>query len=375
MRGAARPRASTSRTLALDTDARRLPARPGRDPLRARASCSAATPQLAAARRDAGAAEGQLDFGGDGADAAPAGRPARRWPSTAWSARSRGARRAGHARAATTRSRSRSCGVLARMEDVGIGVDVAELRAPQRAADGRVRARSAREIWRRRRARSSTSTPPLQLREILFDELGLHAAEEDQDRLLHRRRRRSRSCAASTRSSSTCCATARSRSCGRPTARGCWPRWRPTAASTPRSTRPWPAPAGCQLRRSRTCTTSRCAARRAGSSARRSCPRPGYELLVADYNQIELRCIAHLAEDPGLIAAFESRPGHPQRHRGAGVRRRARRRSRSSSGRRRRWSSYGLAYGMEAYGLGQRLNIPTEEAQRSSTPTSRPSRT
>ena len=35
-------------------------------------------------------------------------------------------------------------------------------------------------------------------------------------------------------------------------------------------------------------------------------PAPGCELLVADYNQIELRCIAHLAEDPGLIAAFES---------------------------------------------------------------------
>src|SRR3712207_1320501 len=30
----------------------------------------------------------------------------------------------------------------------------------------------------------------------------------------------------------------------------------------------------------------------------------GFELLVADYNQIELRVIAHLAEDPGLIAAF-----------------------------------------------------------------------
>ena len=39
-------------------------------------------------------------------------------------------------------------------------------------------------------------------------------------------------------------------------------------------------------------------------SARRSCPAPGFELLVADYNQIELRCIAHLAEDPGLIEAF-----------------------------------------------------------------------
>ena len=33
-------------------------------------------------------------------------------------------------------------------------------------------------------------------------------------------------------------------------------------------------------------------------------PAEGCELLVADYNQIELRCIAHLAEDPGLIQAF-----------------------------------------------------------------------
>ena len=35
-------------------------------------------------------------------------------------------------------------------------------------------------------------------------------------------------------------------------------------------------------------------------------PAPGYVMLVADYNQIELRCIAHLAADPGLIAAFTS---------------------------------------------------------------------
>ena len=33
-------------------------------------------------------------------------------------------------------------------------------------------------------------------------------------------------------------------------------------------------------------------------------PAPGFEFLVADYNQIELRVIAHLAEDPGLIEAF-----------------------------------------------------------------------
>ena len=34
---------------------------------------------------------------------------------------------------------------------------------------------------------------------------------------------------------------------------------------------------------------------------------PGCELCVADYNQIELRCIAHLAQDPGLVEAFEAR--------------------------------------------------------------------
>ena len=33
---------------------------------------------------------------------------------------------------------------------------------------------------------------------------------------------------------------------------------------------------------------------------------PGTELLVADYNQIELRCIAHLAQDSGLLEAFNS---------------------------------------------------------------------
>ena len=91
-------------------------------------------------------------------------------------------------------------------------------------------------------------------------------------------------------------------------------------------------------------------------------PAPGTEFLVADYNQIELRCIAHLAEDPGLIAAFDSGTdihtqtasrvfavapadvSHEQRSKAKMV-------------------SYGLAYGMEAYGLGQRLSIPTSEAQ------------
>jgi DNA polymerase-1 len=90
-------------------------------------------------------------------------------------------------------------------------------------------------------------------------------------------------------------------------------------------------------------------------------PAPGYELLVADYNQIELRCIAHLAEDPGLIDAFESgRDVHTETSaRIFGVEPQdvtIEMRSKA------KMVSYGLAYGMEAYGLGQRLGIPTEEA-------------
>jgi DNA polymerase I len=90
-------------------------------------------------------------------------------------------------------------------------------------------------------------------------------------------------------------------------------------------------------------------------------PNDGCSLLVADYNQIELRVIAHLAEDPGLVEAFTSgqdihtttaariygvEPGDVT----LGQRSKA------------KMVSYGLAYGMESYGLAQRLNIPVDEA-------------
>ena len=35
-------------------------------------------------------------------------------------------------------------------------------------------------------------------------------------------------------------------------------------------------------------------------------PGAGLELLIADYDQIELRVIAHLADDPGLVEAFNA---------------------------------------------------------------------
>ena len=90
-------------------------------------------------------------------------------------------------------------------------------------------------------------------------------------------------------------------------------------------------------------------------------PAPGHELIVADYNQIELRCIAHLAQDPGLIAAFTSQTDihTATASRLFGVDAKAVTIEQRSKA---KMVSYGLAYGMEAYGLGQRLNISTEEA-------------
>ena len=90
-------------------------------------------------------------------------------------------------------------------------------------------------------------------------------------------------------------------------------------------------------------------------------PSEGTSLLVADYNQIELRCIAHLAADPGLIEAFTS---GQDIHNATAARVFSvdsgdvtlEQRSKA------KMVSYGLAYGMEAYGLGQRLGIPTDEA-------------
>ena len=92
-------------------------------------------------------------------------------------------------------------------------------------------------------------------------------------------------------------------------------------------------------------------------------PRAGCELLVADYNQIELRCIAHLAGDPGLIEAFRSGTDihTATASRVFGVEAdQVTIEQRSKA----KMVSYGLAYGMEAFGLGQRLAIPTGEAQK-----------
>jgi DNA polymerase-1 len=90
-------------------------------------------------------------------------------------------------------------------------------------------------------------------------------------------------------------------------------------------------------------------------------PGTGSSFLVADYDQVELRCIAHLSEDPGLIDAMTS---------GADVHRTVAAAvygipAEEVTHTQREFCkmvSYGLAYGMEAYGLSQRLGVAVEEA-------------
>ncbi len=90
----------------------------------------------------------------------------------------------------------------------------------------------------------------------------------------------------------------------------------------------------------------------------------GYEsLMTADYSQIEMRIMAHLSEDEGLIDAFRSgedlHTTVASRVFGveaASVDAEMRRRIKAMS--------YGLAYGLSAYGLSQQLDISPDEARR-----------
>ncbi len=89
----------------------------------------------------------------------------------------------------------------------------------------------------------------------------------------------------------------------------------------------------------------------------------GFEtLLTADYSQIEMRIMAHLSEDAGLIESFKS--GHdfhtvmaakvfdrPPEEIDGGLRARI------------KAMNYGLAYGLSSFGLGQQLGIKPGEAQ------------
>jgi DNA polymerase-1 len=89
---------------------------------------------------------------------------------------------------------------------------------------------------------------------------------------------------------------------------------------------------------------------------------PAYKLVAADYSQIELRIMAHLSGDSGLLAAFSqgldvhsataaevfevelSQVTHDLRRSAKAI-------------------NFGLIYGMSAFGLAQQLGIPRNQAQ------------
>ncbi|WP_110458404.1 DNA polymerase I [Shewanella algidipiscicola] len=89
----------------------------------------------------------------------------------------------------------------------------------------------------------------------------------------------------------------------------------------------------------------------------------GRKILAADYSQIELRIMAHLSQDPGLLSAFaEGKDIHSATAAevfGVDF-------SEVSSEQRRRAKAvnFGLIYGMSAFGLARQLDIPRAEAQK-----------
>jgi DNA polymerase I len=89
---------------------------------------------------------------------------------------------------------------------------------------------------------------------------------------------------------------------------------------------------------------------------------PGYEsLMTADYSQIEMRIMAHLSEDQGLIDAFTS--GEDLHNTVASKVFEVDATAVDPEHRRRiKAMSYGLAYGLSAFGLSQQLGIETGEA-------------
>ncbi|CAN7583707.1 DNA polymerase I [Pseudorhodoferax sp. LjRoot39] len=89
---------------------------------------------------------------------------------------------------------------------------------------------------------------------------------------------------------------------------------------------------------------------------------PGHQIASADYSQIELRIMAHISEDPGLLAAFaEGRDVHRATAAevfGVAVE--------AVSSEQRRYAkviNFGLIYGMGAFGLASNLGIDQKAAK------------
>ena len=89
---------------------------------------------------------------------------------------------------------------------------------------------------------------------------------------------------------------------------------------------------------------------------------PGRKILACDYSQIELRIMAHLSEDPGLVRAFEQGVD-VHRATAAEVFGRAMDEVTPNERRAAKAINFGLMYGMSAFGLARNLGIDRGQAQ------------
>ena len=89
---------------------------------------------------------------------------------------------------------------------------------------------------------------------------------------------------------------------------------------------------------------------------------PGRKLVACDYSQIELRIMAHLSQDPGLVRAFES---GADIHKATAAEVFGRKLEEVTANERRaaKAINFGLMYGMSAFGLARQLGIARGEAQ------------
>jgi DNA polymerase-1 len=87
-----------------------------------------------------------------------------------------------------------------------------------------------------------------------------------------------------------------------------------------------------------------------------------YTLLAADYSQIELRIIAELSEDPGMIEAFKNgidiHTATASKVYNVPLEEVTKDQRRNA-----KTVNFGIVYGISAFGLSERLNIPRKEAK------------
>ncbi|HEX8438768.1 DNA polymerase, partial [Archangium sp.] len=88
----------------------------------------------------------------------------------------------------------------------------------------------------------------------------------------------------------------------------------------------------------------------------------GHQLVSADYSQVELRLLAHIAEDPVLIDAF-ARDEDIHSRTAAEIFGVAQDQVTRDQRRVAKTVNFGIAYGLSPHGLSTRLNIPQEEAR------------